>query len=488
MDYTNLYSTTYGTDGTVGAYNPDTNTYDYDPNNLPDDEVGFRTVGVARIGIELRLPTGDTVLVNPDDYITEMVIENPDHTVFSLAGRLRTVCGSSRFQNFMPQFYNPTGPQLSDYILPQMLVIDSSEAHRSKLNYVPIFSILSVGDIQSADTLGVTVVGPGAQYAPLDTVIDNAKDGDIIELLSGDYTVDLTITKSLTIQARGIAKLHGRIAVGSAEKADEKLEVKFLGLDFTENATITVDHATSFIMDNCEFYDLDSLEPKASVIRFTEDSECFVDISNNTFKANNGAITHVIDIYPKITENSKIDNNRFEGVCCDQDTIVLYGLARNGDVEVNDNFCEISRNMLHIGFRGVVNGRIEVERNSYNETDTDTTYAGLVMVEPCGMLTESMNMLDISITDTRNNSGIPQLVYLYSGPEDMRFDNGTRPKIYIDGYYKDVPYIIVNEDNDTEVGDVIGADEIVTDNPKESADEVNPGTVVFDDTGSELNL
>ena len=100
-----------------------------------------------------------------------MTIENPDHTVRTISGRLRTVCGSSRFQRFMPRFYNPRGPQLSDYILPMMLVIDCSEAHRSVLEYVPIRSILSIGGVLSAETIGAIIVGPGSQYASLDTVV-----------------------------------------------------------------------------------------------------------------------------------------------------------------------------------------------------------------------------------------------------------------------------------------------------------------------------
>ena len=440
------YGTTVG-DGTFGQYNPETGTYDYDPNNLPEPEdgkIGFRTVGVARIGIELRLPNGNTVTANPDDYIASMVVENPDHSVKTISGRLRTVCGSSRYQNFMPRFYNPRGPQLSDYILPQMLVVDSSEAHKSTLNYVPIMSILSVGEIQSAETLGVIVVGPGPQYAPLSTVIENADEGSVIELLSGDYYDDLHINKSLSIVAKGSVTLHGSITIGT-EGDTKKLEVELSGLDMTDNARIVVNHATSVTVDNCVFKMLnfsDDSNDQSTVIDMKADEKTFVCISNNTFKTTDGIIPRsIIQVFPQMTELSKIVNNRFERDCCTGNTIILYGLDRNGDVEVSHNYCEQSRNMLVIRFRGIVNGRIAIVDNTYETTTSDVKYAGLVCVEPYLDETKDMHMLDISISDTKNFTGSDQIVYLYSAQGDAILDETTRPTIYIDGYFKPVPYV-----------------------------------------------
>lgn len=451
MEFENLNEFYYDANGTAsaGSYNPDTNTYDYDPQNLPDpgEEVGFRTVGVARIGIELRLPNGETKIANPDDFITKMVVENPDHTVKTISGRLCTVCGSSRYQRFMPRYYNPRGPQLSNYILPQMLVIDSSEAHRSDLRYVPIFSILSVGEIQSAETAGVIVVGPGGQYAPLSDVIESADEGATIELLSGDYTTDLTIKKSINIIAKGIATIHGKIDIGVSNEGEgaSDLNVKLSGLDLTERATVTIHKPTNLTIDNCVFYNLSSEDEEPSAIRVTGDNKCFVNISNNTFRSNDNRMAHAIVVEPYITEDSTINNNRFERDVCSGHTICLFGLDRNGDIEVNKNYCEVSKNMLRVSFRGIVNGRIEVEGNSYEFTSSDTKYAGLVVVEPCGTETVDMNMLDVSISDTINQSGNTQLVYMYSAAGDMRFTTATKPKIYVDGYFADVPYIIEDD-------------------------------------------
>ena len=448
MDITNYDETR---DVTVGAWNPDTGTYDYDPNDLPDtddDKVGFKTVGVARIGIELRLPSGEILVVNPEDYIENMTIENPDHTVRTISGRLRTVCGSSRFQRFMPRFYNPRGPQLSDYILPMMLVIDCSEAHRSVLEYVPIRSILSIGGVLSAETIGAIIVGPGSQYASLDTVVENAPAGSVIELLSGDYDVDLNIGKSLSIIAKGSATLHGNVVI-EAKNEDDQVDVKLIGLDLTDRAKIAVNNVNSLTVDNCLFSNLDfGNEVKPVVINIVEGERIFVKITNNTFQMTEKNIPwNIIRIFPKLSEMSVINNNRFERDSCESNTIELYGLERNGDVEVSHNYCEQSRNMLHIGFRGTVNGRIAVVDNTYDSTTQDATYAGLVCVEPYYHETIDMHMLDISISGTKNFSSIEQLVYIYSSSEDVILEDHQLPKIYIDGYFKPVPYIKETESN-----------------------------------------
>ena len=431
----------------VNRYNPETNTIDYDPGNLPDadPEVGYRTVGVARIGIELRLPDGDTKNVNPDDYMSKVVVEQLDHTVKTISGRLRAVCGSSRYQNFMPRFYNPMGPQLSDYVLPQMLVIDTSEQHKFKLEYVPIMSIQSIDEIKSAQIIDGTIVGPGNQYAPLDTVITNAKEGDIIELLSGDYDANLVINKSLTIMTRGRATLSGSITVGVA--GDEKdLEFKLIGMDLTKDATINVNHATSFIMTNCEVYGVNA-GANGALVLFNEQNELHLEISECTFQQ--CTARNVIYVNPYLTEDSRIDNNRFEEGCCTGDTIVLKGLARNGDIQVLDNYCYRSMNLVRISFRGESNGRILLRGNQYSFTDPATAYAGIVCIEPDGQDFVSMLMLDISISDTTNTSGISQLVYLFSDVGDAIFTSATKPCIYIDGYFKEIPYIIVDANDQT---------------------------------------
>ena len=182
--------------------------------------------------------------------------------------------------------------------------------------------------------------------------------------------------------------MRGKITVGSADNADKKLDVKLIGLDLTDNATITVNHATSFNMTNCVVYDLD-LTQKTMPISFTAEEPCKIEICDNTFKKNNQYSYNLIDVYPKLMELSKINNNRFEKGCCTHNTISLYGLDKDADIQCNDNFCQESKNMLRIGFKGESNGRIEILRNCYNETDEDPLYAGLVIVQPYGKQTTS---------------------------------------------------------------------------------------------------
>ena len=476
----------------VGDYNPDTGTFDYDPNHLPETEDGFHTAGVAMVGIELRLPTGDVVKINEDDYIHEMVVEMPDKTVKTFAGRLHAVCGSTRYQEFAPRFYNPKGPQLRDYIRPQMLVIDSSKAHESILHYIPIMKILSVGEVESADELGVTIVGPGLQYAKLSTVIESLDDGAVVELLSGDYSEDLAIKKSITIRARGEATLTGHITVGETGQ-DGKLEVSFQGIDFVDRATISVLHTTSFTLDNCVFTD-NVYEDQTATVLLTEPNPCYVKITNNTFGAPYvSGCENAIVINSNLTEDSKIDNNRFDDGCCTGDTIVLYGLDRNGDISVSHNSAHMSANLVHIGFRGVVNGRLHMEGNAYDFTNTNEDYAGLFVVRSAGRATETMYMLDISVDDTENNSGVPQIGYFYADEGDTPWTSETMPKIYIDGYLVDLPIrggtsgnigaYPTDPGDDEEISDqILGGDTPMVDDPND-IENPSDGDMVFDEIG-----
>ena len=71
--------------------------------------------------------------------------------------------------------------------------------------------------------------------------------------------------------------------------------------------------------------------------------------------------------------------------------------------------------------------------NRYDATDVPE-WAGLILIQPYGAQTTTFNDMKVNIDSTVNNSGNPQIIYIFSNPTDTQFNYQTNyPKVYIDG-------------------------------------------------------
>lgn len=78
--------------------------------------------------------------------------------------------------------------------------------------YVTVISSESQGDVtvyanwEEKEVEPTITVGEGGQYAALDDAINASKDGDVIKILAGTYSLSVALTKSLTFVGEGMDK------------------------------------------------------------------------------------------------------------------------------------------------------------------------------------------------------------------------------------------------------------------------------------------
>ena len=93
---------------------------------------------------------------------------------------------------------------------------------------------------------------------------------------------------------------------------------------------------------------------------------------------------------------------------------------------------QYSANAVRVGTKGDANCTINLIGNSYDETDSDPAWAGILLVQPYGKATTNMSNVKINIDKTDAKCG-GQLCYLYMGSADTQLTDEQKPKIKIDG-------------------------------------------------------
>lgn len=105
------------------------------------------TLGVTRIGVDILIPESQPIRINEGDVVEDLVFIEPGSGMSTITGRLRNVCGSSRYQNFNAVNYDPCGPQLNNYNLPLCLLIDTSKTNVAEYQLIPITRICGIGSV-----------------------------------------------------------------------------------------------------------------------------------------------------------------------------------------------------------------------------------------------------------------------------------------------------------------------------------------------------
>ena len=224
-------------------------------------------------------------------------------------------------------------------------------------------------------------------------------------------------------------------------------DVVFDGCDFTAEALIVLTAANSVTFRNCRFYGLIPNVAKTYGIKLDKEAELKLVIENCFFGANptvdSNKLYNLLELAGKLMDGSSISSNYFAADCCTHNQINVYNVSDRATIKLNKNFAVYSGNLIRIGIQGEPACKIEMFGNGYQTTDQSENgaWAGLALIQPYGKATTSFKNLMVEIKDTINQTPSEQIIYLYAGANDTKFNKDTNyPIVYLDGEpMEDIP-------------------------------------------------
>lgn len=387
------------------------------------------TTATAKLGVSLKLENGNVIELHEGDIVNDLVYRNSgiENTI---SGAIRVIDANTRSNSSLPDDCPPE-PYAHRYITVPSMVIDSSDVYDADLKRVSIASILSIGSV--VENGGAITVGVGGQYKALSEIIASADAGSVINLQDGEFTESLDITKSLKIVGSANTVISGKLnIVGDTSENAEPVKVELSGVKLSGDAIISASNAQEVIMDGCIF-EGHNLTAKTMPVAVTTENPMKLVIENCTFGDQNNFSYNLIDVYGKLANGSSISNNTFSNASCSHNQISLYGVEDGAVVNINNNKCARSANLVRIGFKGEPNCTVNMIGNSYDATDDNDEWAGLFLVQPYGTQTTSFAKTTINVEKTTMSNPGGQLCYLYAGTNDTQFTDDNKPTIIVDG-------------------------------------------------------
>ena len=388
---------------------------------------------IARVTVDLRMDNGTVMNLAEGDIVRGLKYK-VNGKIFTVDGAVRVINGFTKTKNTKSDECVHE-PYLYEYITISSIVVDSSTAFDAELNTVQIANIISIESVEK--NAGVIAIGTGAQYKPMAQVIAEAPAGSTIKMASGVYDAPITLDKDIKLIGDGTVEINGPIVIGNSVQtaSDDGSVVKapkvyLEGLELTGDSTITIKEADEFTMVGCTFGG-HNLTKTTRPILFTSNHPCLININNNTFKAENEFSYNLIEITASFKDGSSICGNTFEKDCCTHNQISLYYAEDGAVIDINDNDCVESMNMMRIGFIGEPTCTINMDGNKYEITDTVEEYAGLFLIQPYGSKTVSFGNVTINVSNTKKPDG--QLAYMYIGNSDTKLTEDQYPTVFIDG-------------------------------------------------------
>lgn len=413
------------------------------------------TIGVARLGVIIKLSHDKAVVVNEGDCVTGLryVYNRKEYT---LDGCVRVICARTSSYAGGPTTCPPE-PYTQNYITPTKLIIDSSEEHRATLTEVNIADII---DIESVGLHGNNiVVGPGAEYKPLGDVVSAAEEGAVIELMPGAYEGDVVLNKdvtlvldpdteltgALTFTAGNAAviggKVSGPVTIGDdmTRSISNPVIAQFDCVEFTGDAKIVVNQGVDMLnIGGCTFGGHNMATGKKEyLIHVKGESEIQLNINDCMFNEEPKESYNLIEILGILKDGSSITGNYFNTKCVAHNCISIYNAVDGANILIAGNHYgpDVYKNRL--GLKGnPQNVKITFQDNISDDPAPDT-WAGLLMIQPYGSATESMAGVTL-VFDNNDNKGNP-FCYLYAGKSDTQWTADNVPTIYIDGEKIAVP-------------------------------------------------
>lgn len=335
---------------------------------------------------------------------------------------------------------NSSELKLIDTLTPDMLYVMTSNGSTLM---VPIRMIKDVGNRQTTVTSVESII----------ETLSSVDDGDIVRLPSGEIVEQICISKNIMLCGAnaGITaasgdrcnmSLNGETVISSISVSDG-VSVAFDGLTFIADAHIQLKNSSEVVINNCKVFGLIPYTKKSHAIMLSSSELSSINITNCYFGTNpsveSSDMYHIFELTGYLTNNSTISNNYFAKGCCTQNIINIYGIEEGSRIFISRNVFEYSANAIRFGMKGSPECTIMMEKNTYYETDVmHPEYAGLFLIQPYGMQTESFENCTIICNNTkRNDNG--QLFYLWYGESDTQITNSKRPTVYIDSRRKMYP-------------------------------------------------
>jgi hypothetical protein len=216
-------------------------------------------------------------------------------------------------------------------------------------------------------------------------------------------------------------------------------DIVFDGCDFTGDFHLTLTAAKSVSFLNCRFYNITPyakrsylfLSNKADPLKLTINGCYFGDFVENE---EGKIIYNLLELYSLLADGSSISNNYFTKNCCTHNQINIYASDEGATIALNNNYFVSSKNGYRIGIKEEPTCTLNINNNTFETTDDDVDWAGLVIIQPCAKATTSFNNLTVNINGTVNKSGVEQLVYLFANSSDTHFHaTKNMPNVFVDG-------------------------------------------------------
>lgn len=300
------------------------------------------------------------------------------------------------------------------------------------------------------DILEEIVVDSEGEYPDIASALEAASACTTIRLSRGVYDTPITINKTVHIIGDPGAMITAPVTLEIPEEnfvehnALMRLEniISIHNVSFGGDGIININThdagETLIVLKDCDMtLDISSelaakYNNRVMPIRATGYGLLGLVVNQCRF-GNNGKYSYnLFEIDAKLCSETIWLRNKFEDGCCTHNIISVYGISDNATFLIDSNHAFYSANMVRLGFKGKPAGTVLLQGNSYDTTDNDDAYAGLILVQPYSNKTESFAGVTIKINKTSHPDKL-QLGYLHAGTNDMQWTNNNKPTVYIDG-------------------------------------------------------
>ena len=221
---------------------------------------------------------------------------------------------------------------------------------------------------------------------------------------------------------------------------DAGANVEICGVTFTENFNIINNGAKKLTFKNCSFVGANPTADKSYLIKDGGFDQCgeeglLLQIENCYFGDNlvtdEGKTYNLFELRAKLADGSYIKNCYFTKKVCTHNVINLYDVMPDATITIENNHFESSVNAVRVGFVGDAHCTVNIINNTYDETDKDPSYAGILLVQPYGTKTTSFEHVIINLVNNVYTKGKCQDYYIYCGIADTQITDETKPVINI---------------------------------------------------------
>lgn len=241
-------------------------------------------------------------------------------------------------------------------------------------------------------------------------------------------------------------------------------DVVFDGIDFTEEALVTITGAQSVKITNCRIYNLKPNKEKANFMLLSGNNvklmvdHCFFggnQVIETVEGEGKGQTTKVQQIYNLFELNGTLANGSYcaenyvqlgEGGCCSHNFFNIYGAEAEATISVSGNEMIMDGtsygDFMRIGVKGAVKCTINVQNNVI-KCNKAPYYKNATIIQPYNTQTTSFKDMTVNYKDNVFPAGMIYPVQMYNGKRDTQITEELAPTIYIEGKkleYKDLPY------------------------------------------------